>query len=114
MACFFYSDTYFDLMTDISHDLTLLRHWFGSHKMLSSDICTYANTTETLKYNAICSKNCFHIEIVSNFKYLGLLVDNKLNWFDRTLLLKTFLFTSTRIMYFLKQFCSKELLTCIY
>lgn len=136
--------TVFDCITKIEEDLEILRSWFTSHKLIISEktklmsfkisgniphdynLCFHSHDCKQFSLpihkcgknnfisNMQCSNNCFKIESVQQFKYLGVVIDSNLNWKDHIQMLKSYMMLVTRKMYLIKPFCSKKVLTTIY
>ena len=136
------ASTRFNLIGNINYDVENLRHWFASHeliisnktrlmfvssiqqdfpsidihyhdphckkyKLLSDSSCSYNHNTD-------CNSNCFKIEPVQKFKYLGLTVDSNLNWREHTNTLKMYLRNVIRKFYQLNKLCSSVTLRTLY
>jgi len=143
MICVSYaSQTQFELVTDINHDIDIMRKWFAAHKLSISnktrimhvslaqqdipqvDIKYHDPKCKKFKLNhnhdcaystlEQCHSNCFTIESVESFKYLGIIIDKNLNWREHTLSLKLYLRAAVRKMYELRPLCSTETLKMIY
>ena len=136
------SCTQFDLVCNINHDIQILRQWFTKHKLVISsktrlmfhslssseapnvdisyhdptckkfNIC--ANMSTPFSNDIECSSNCFKIEKVEHFKYLGVILDNKFNWLLHTNTLKIYLRSTLRKFYQLQKICSQKLLKIFY
>lgn len=78
------------------------------------EICGSSNPLCSYIESGRCSLQCFTIDCVKNFKYLGLLIDSKLNWYDHTAAMKKYLLAAARQLYHLRKFCTTKLTTCIY
>lgn len=114
---------------EINHDVHLLRCWFAKHELIvsnktklmyfsltrkiSPDIPIVFHSHECTNYQ-LCNKNCFTIEIVEDFKYLGITFDQNLNWTKHISLLKNYLFSANRNFYHLRKHCSLEMLKMVY
>jgi len=61
-----------------------------------------------------CNENCFNIEVVYVFRYLGLLLDFRLSWTPHTDAVRTYLRSSVRCFYHLKAACSDKILKMFY
>ena len=133
--------TTFDLVCDINCDIALLRKWFAKHKLIISsktklmfynrneqncdpeffyhDPCCQRfkiSSNGNFKYycDIACNANCFMIEIVRQFKYLGVIVDSKLNWQEQTLSLKSYLRSVSRKFFNLSKICTPAVLKMFY
>lgn len=133
------SKTSFDLICEINHDIDVLRKWFTKHKLIISDktklmfvnftakdppdfnfyyhdpCCNkFKNSIQIFNNNTDCNQNCFKIECVDNFKYLGVIIDNRLNWDLHTASLKIYFRCVLRKFYQLSRVCSPEVLKVFY
>ena len=71
-----------NLKNDIENDLNYLHAWFRSNKLSLNVKKTFfmyfshgkANTLDLIKFGQVSIKN------VSNFKFLGIIIDDKLTW----------------------------------
>ena len=132
----------FDVVCDVNYDCDILRNWFAAHRLIISNktklmfynlvsspqpevdiiyhdpCCEKFNLqcTNPLKYRSdrICNEKCFKIECVSQFKYLGVLLDSKMSWNDHTYSLKLYLRSVIRKFYDLSKFCSFDVLKMFY
>lgn len=120
---------------DVSHnndsiklDLELLSLWLKAHNFLLSDKTKIMHFKErnssntSTNYHAFgcnrkvpcVSSGCFPVYRVNEFKYLGVLIDAKLNWKSQVESLKSKLLLVARKMYVLRIFCPKYLLRIVY
>jgi len=74
----------------------------------------YELNSRTFNSFAQCVDGCFTIELVDNFKYLGILLDKNLNWRVHTNSLKSYFQSTLRKIYMLKKFCSTSTLKMVY
>lgn len=79
--------------------MSLIEHTCGSSNYLNS---------------TFCSPECFEIESVQSFKYLGIEIDLNLNWKKHLLSLKNHSLLVLRKIYRLKSYCTKKLLLNVY
>lgn len=137
-------NTVFECIAKISEDLETLRLWFAEHKLIISEktklmsfkisnnvlndfnLCFHAYDCKKFclpvhccgKSNFVrsshCSNNCFKIESVHHYKYLGVLIDHNLNWKDHIQTVKSHMLVVTRKMYLIKPHCSQKVLKSIY
>jgi len=61
-----------------------------------------------------CDSQCFTIELVKEFKYLGLIIDMFLNWKAHINLLISYFHKAIRQLFELKKYCSVALLRVVY
>jgi len=133
------SKTKLDLICEINHDVDVLRKWFTNHKLIVStktrlmyvnlvpkappdiDIfyhdprCRkFGNVSCSFNENFLCHENCFKIETENNYKYLGITIDNLLNWQEHTTSLKNYSRCALRKFYQLSKLCSPETLKMYY
>jgi len=134
--------TSLDLIADINYDVDILRKWFCVHYLNISNktrlmyvslttnespdidihfhdphckkFCLSSNCSKTFDNSLPCKPQCFKIEYVKSFKYLGIIVDNNLNWREHTNSLKIYLRTVIRKLFHLKKVCSSKMLKMIY
>lgn len=128
MGLVYYGANSTDLEAQIAHDLRLMRLWFNLHEMVLSPktkvmffdfsinhfSSRYITCHTTNCAGVSCSDLCFPIETVSEYKYLGLLLDHKLNWKSHVAHLKKALMIATRKLYILRFYASKEILRVLY
>jgi hypothetical protein len=130
--------TYFDLFGSINHDLDLIRRWFLAHKMVLSDKtkmmyfsiydipkavcdisyhdpnCNKFSFSSSYNNSVSCHCDCFKIEAVDFFLYVGNYIDFQLNWCKQINYLEKYSLSVIRQFYFLKKSCSIFLLRNIY
>jgi len=142
IAISYTSPNNFSLVCDINHDSEVLRKWFANHKLrissktkimlfsLSSQdppdfeffyhdqCCKRFNLSSpdpiSHRSQSPCNENCFKIEVVKSFKYLGITLDSKLNWHEHTNSLKLYFRSLTRKFYQLSKICSTNVLKMCY
>lgn len=150
MAFSYSSNSKFNQIVDINHDVNVLANWFSVHRLIvsnktklmffnliespSNDIdihfhgsdCSYfldshnprCNITLNSVYSSSnvpnCTSNCFKIAEVETFKYLGIVIDKKLNWLFQIQSLNKYFLSVVRRFYHLGKFCSLKVLTMIY
>lgn len=81
---------------------------------LSYCTCNTDFSSSTFNCDVICSDKCFQVENVSEFKYLGLVIDSRMSFFNHTENLRLYFRSTLRNFYYLRNVCSTELLTKIY
>jgi len=132
----------FENIININQDLELIRKWFYSHKLQiskktkimlyslignvpdSCDIWYHSpsckrfplslNNSNTFNSNCVCHEDCFLIEVVKEFKYLGLIIDFQLNWKSHCLNLRKYFMQVVRNIFNLKYYCSYVILRTFY
>jgi hypothetical protein len=124
----FYSEKDSNLILDkINDDLSLLSNWCLTNKMqVNVDKTKYINFSLVNSFNfqndlvyhmfgcSFNSCNCKKIEKVNNFRYLGVYLDENLNWEKHVTNLHSKIKFSIRTFYFLKNICSAFLLRTLY
>lgn len=75
---------------------------------VSNCVCTVFNN------QASCDSNCFKIELVKQFKYLGITIDQNMSWSEHILILKQYLRSAVRSLYRLRKFCDNKTLKTVY
>ena len=133
------SKTQFELVCEIDHDVGVLRNWFARHKLIISNktrlmfvslgqkeppdfdfyyhdpcCCKFDNSTNTFNEASNCNENCFKIECVSDFKYLGITIDERFSWHLHTNSLKNYFRCVLRKLYQLSKLCSPSVLKSYY
>lgn len=134
------TSTTFQLLCDINYDISIFRNWFAKHKLIISNktkLMFFNSPTQALpdisyhdpcckkfnisthvefSYNSdiSCNSNCFRVEVVDNFKYLGVVIDNKLSWHVHTCLLKSYFRSVVRNFYKLGSMCPPSVLKMFY
>lgn len=108
---------YFNLMGGPSNDIDIVFHGSDCCNFLYSHnsncnfmIGSISNTSNVQR----CSSGCFKIEEVDSFKYLGILIDNKLSWSLHLQSLNNYFLSVVRKFYHVEKFCSLKILTMIY
>lgn len=92
----------------IFHASSCMRH------KLCSNACTQQKSLDTFGQDTVCDDKCFKIEVVSNFKYLGVIVDQNLSWSSHISALKHYLLSTVRFFYRLRKLCSSKMLEIMY
>jgi hypothetical protein len=139
VAISYKSNTYFELICNINHDLDLIRRWFFSHKLLLgtktkimyfsldnkidkivlSEILYHHPACKKLNFKYFnsfkdCHNECFEVEVVHVFYYLGVAMDWRMKWSAQACNLETYSLAVIRQFYYLKKYCSTYLLKNIY
>lgn len=127
-ALFYKADSLAQIQTDMQHDVHALRWWFTKNLMIMSPKTKYllfnlsknVSFNTDLKYHEIdCTVNRVNckrqnLERVDSIKYLGLVVDSKLNWKCHLENLKFKLVKYIRLFYSVRTICYPKLLRSIY
>lgn len=127
IALFYSETTIHEIWTKINEDLEVLNLWCHINKMKInvnktkyvnfSLVSTFVFPENLLFHNLNCLKiscNCEKIEKTNAFKYLGLLLDENLNWHDHIVTIHKKIKSSIRLFYYLKNFCDPGLLRVLY
>lgn len=117
---------------DVNRDLSSLKTWFDYHSMLLSKKSRFMvfslrgsppAPTPALHArdcgsgdgeNGRCSSSCVVLERASTYKYLGLCLDQALNWRDHIDALRTHLKLAMRYCYRLRESCPRSVMASFY
>lgn len=117
---------YNQLWTSVSKDLITLRNWCASNRMkVNVNETKYMNFNfkgfnfeKDSKFHKIqCPEvncNCRVIEKVDQYRYLGVILDDKLAWDKHISFLGNKLKSATRTFYFLNNICNQHLMRSLY
>lgn len=148
LAIAYRSNNAFNLFVDINHDVSLLREWFASHKLIVSNktklmyfslsgkevtsgdiifhsasclrhkLCTNTcidNESRVIYFpDSNCDATCFNVEVVYNFRYLGVIVDHNLSWSSHISAMKVYMLATVRSFYRLQKLCASSVLKMMY
>jgi hypothetical protein len=120
-----------DVERAMNSDLQALRWWFTKNKMvLSPGKTNYINfslrvkskVTSLITYKCIeclckgtlCDTNCVTVESCDFIKYLGVMVDNELNWKNHLSHILSKLNNTIRLFYFLRKMCPINVMRTLY
>ncbi|KAG8337802.1 hypothetical protein J6590_108775 [Homalodisca vitripennis] len=111
----------------LQKDLDSISHWLANNKLLinvNKTKCinfSYRKLASTDVLKLICHKHscvycckCDTIELVTNIKYLGLIIDSKLKWDLNIQSLNTKLRKINYLLYFTKKYIKSEYLKMLY
>lgn len=129
-ALCFTSDNSLELAQSIQRDLDKLKYWFTVNKMVLSTKTKYINFSLRNRNFSSCEfffrcktcltlgdsfcEDCIKIEQVHSIKYLGLILDERVNWKEHIAKMKGYLYAALRKFYFLKYICPRPILKTIY
>lgn len=130
-ALCYVADNWNDIEEAMNTDMRALQWWFTSNNMLLSPEKTkYINfnlrnehtfnngiiykCSECLIKNSQCLTACAVVSQTNTIKYLGLTLDQELNWKKHVEILKKKLNTILRYFYFLQHLCSEKILRMLY
>jgi hypothetical protein len=126
IAYFYAHENKEELRNQILEDLLTVRKWCVSNKMsINVNKTRYVNfsftdfkfNSEIKFHNLDCNNLHCSCEVIAeqdNFKYLGLNFNSRLNWETHILDLQNKLKSAIRKFYFLRNFCSEDLLKSLY
>lgn len=126
IALFYYHNNSQIIWQNITEDLNFLSLWCAHNKMqvnvdktkfINFDFKGFAFSQPLIYHESNCIKlncTCKTIEQVDNFKYLGLTLDQKLNWGKHVADVHKKLRINVRKFYFLRNFCDIDLLRTLY
>lgn len=130
MALVYNGPSFRHVSSYIESVLQTLRKWFTVHEMVLSDKTKimYFDLTGNIPYappiiyhglkcdsnNLICDNSCIVINVVNDFKYLGIILDSKLNWKEHVENLKRSLIIANRKIYHLRCHSTKAILKLVY
>lgn len=117
------------LNSQVNNDLTLLANYFNQHSLILSEKTKlmYFGITQPAMTgiseifyhtptcdNISCSNLCVNIEMVDNFRYLGLILDNNLNWKKHVRSITNYSCRVLRQFYLLRKHCPFNILKNLY
>jgi hypothetical protein len=131
LALAYTGNSYADVISMINDDLYSLHSWFNKHMLVLSEKTkfmlfkissfpimpslnqvTYHSASKCTSVN--CHPDCFNIELVDSFKYLGIHLDSNLNWKSHITNIKHYLSSASRIFYLLRDLCPISVLIITY
>lgn len=124
-------DSWNDIKQAMNEDLMALQWWFTkNHMLLSPEKTKFLNfslrtefkfTNDILYKCALClsrptycSTKCATVGQADNIKYLGIVLDQELNWKEHVHKLKQKLNNVLRYFYYLKNMCNENVLRTLY
>lgn len=104
----------FNLLGKSCDDMSFIYHYPSCSRFRLDNNATDNNCTPIFDVNTNCSKDCFEIECVDNFKYLGIILDAKVSWKEHCTYLKQYLNKVVNQIYHLSLYCSNSILKLVY
>lgn len=129
MAFAYDCPNYLMTVDSINHDLAILSNWLVAHKLQISpktkvvlfNLSTYRSFADDIIFhgfdchrNKNCTSHCMIIESVKDIKYLGLIVDCRLDWKCHIASVKNEQLWAIRKMYQLRDHCPLQVLKIFY
>lgn len=129
MILIYYDCGFFEHNLLISSKTKIVFFSLSSASLVNANVCFHAPECRKFKLlschcsayslpyfvcDMMCSENCFVVEEVNEFKYLGLTLDSRMSFANHTESLKKYLRLTLRHFYYLRNVCSTELLKRIY
>ena len=122
------NDNCLDAQVAVQRDLLTLSKWFFYHRLIVSDksrIMNFARGNNVVIPNPLiyhsftcggnpCTSLCFALDFVTEFKYLGLLLDYQLNWNSHIDNIKKSVIITIHKFYNLRQICPTYTLRKLY
>lgn len=106
---------FFSLGTKVLTDVDVMFHAPDCTRHILCNINCLGHGSEFFfNSNLTCNANCFKIDTVEHFKYLGVTIDQHLSWTEHLANLKQYLLSSIRCFYRLRKFCTNNTLKTIY
>lgn len=126
------------IANQINYDLLILRRWLDLHFMflsnkskvmffklnrsitIDSDIIYHSNICQNYEFNnvtaaiASCSDKCKLLDVVDNFKYLGVVLDCRLNFKSHIEVIQHYIYACNRKLYLLRLLCPIKALLQLY
>lgn len=131
LALAYSSNSMTDIFSMLNLDLKSLHSWFYKHYLVLSEKTklmlfkiqgipivppnirvTYHSSFHCRPNN--CHTDCFDIEVVNSFKYLGIHLDSNLDWKIHVANVKRYLLSASRIFFLLRNVCPISVLKIIY
>jgi hypothetical protein len=118
-----------DLVFRMQSDLDKLKIWFTRNKMVLStktksiqfslkkcheNLNLFYKCKHCLLSTDVSCNNCIKIEQVDHIKYLGIVLDERLNWKNHVAQIKRYMYAVLRKFYFLKFICPLPVLRTVY
>ena len=121
-------DIYSDNRLSIKKDLHYLSKWFHYHKLSISEKSrgmNFGRSSSTSNYDHLmyhiymcngstCPSQCFELTFVNDFKYLGVTIDSKLNWYSHINNIRKTVVSTVHKFYNLRLFCPSSVLRQLY
>ena len=105
------------LVCSLEHDLTIISDWFKANKLTlnkNKTVCMLFNSKNKMKNNPSISIDGEAIPFVDHTKFLGVWIDNKLNWKEHTERLLIKLKQNSHLLYQSKNFLTPHAKKIIY
>ena len=105
------------LVCSLEHDLTIISDWFKANKLTlnkNKTMCMLFNSKGRMKNNPSISIDGEAIPFVNHTKFLGVWIDNKLNWKEHTERLLIKLKRNSHLLYQSKNFLTPHAKKIIY
>lgn len=117
-----------DVHSFLESDLSSLSKWFYYHKLVVSDksrLMRFGRPNSIGNPNRMmyhvyscntgsCLSQCFELEAVNEFKYLGLTIDSELSWNSHLYNIRKNVVTAVHKFYNLRNFCPQSTLRQLY
>jgi hypothetical protein len=130
-ALSYIGDSWDEVSAKINNDLLSIQWWFCKNNMvLSAEKTKFINFTlrgshnlenkiilkciSCLSNGRVCYDHCVEVKSVSNIKYLGIIIDENINWKQHILILKQKITNTIRLFYFIRNMCGEQLLRSLY
>ena len=123
-------DSFDELELQMNSDLKRLRQWFLAHKMLLSDkskgmifnMASKSIRELNIVYHGLKCNNlgmdkctdCLKLDFVHEYKYLGIIIDDKLSFKSHILSVKSYSYFAIRKLYLLRFICPFDVILKVY
>lgn len=107
---------FFSLSRHSDFDVPVYFHSPDCKKLMLDKKCIHSQASHGCSFNVgcLCSDKCFNIESVSEFKYLGLVLDFRLSWIAHSKAIMSYMNYCIRCFYYLKKSCNENILKTVY